>query len=97
MDYYHVFVAVETGTEMEEFMDHMCETPYVKGWEYKPDPMISDALFYCLDIPDQKDAWIVANCINVTVKLGIKEGRCAKISVGKPNSTLDEFIARCKK
>lgn len=96
MGYYHVFVAVETGTEMEEFLDHMCETPYVEGWEYKPDPLVEDTLFYCFDIKDQRDAWMVAGCINVTKKFGIKNGECKKISVGGYDATLDEFIARCR-
>lgn len=96
-DRYRVFAAVEPGTELEDFMDYMCGTPYVLDDEYAYGDLygIPDTIFYGLYAKNRQDAGMIAKSIHVTSKLGIKKGKLYRVSVGGPGTDLDEFVKRC--
>ena len=55
---YNVFVAIESGTDFEDFMDHTANTKYVDEWDYwygEEFGMGDDVLFYQLKVPNRKD------------------------------------------
>ena len=96
-DRYRIFAAVEPGTGMEDFMDHMCRTPYVKDsdYAYGEDYSIPEAIFYVLYAKNRDDAGMIARCIRFTPKMRLWDGKLYRVSVGGPGTDLDEFVLRC--
>ena len=95
-DRYRVFVAIEPGTEMEEFMDHMCNTEHVLDYAYSYGDQfgifkIKDMLLYALYAKDRAEAGMIARCIRVTSKLNLKKGKLYRTSVGGPGTELEDF------
>ena len=95
---YNVFVAIESGTDFEDFMDHTANTKYVDEWDYwygEEFGMGEDVLFYQLKVPNRKDAGLIAKSIYVTGRIGIRKGKLYRVSVGAPGADIHRFVERC--
>lgn len=94
---YKIFIAIEPGTEFEEFVDHVCGTQYVadSDYAYGDDYGIPDSLFYVLRTKNYYDAGMIAKCIHVASRIGMKKGKLYRVSIGGRDTELDDFILRC--